>query len=146
MLTRPHQIFSANPDLTPMIDCTFQLVIFFLLTLNFSSDEQSELIRLPASELAKPTEGALETPVTLQILASGNVLFAGDEMAAGALKGPLRREHDAIGGVLGRSVRNATVVIRADRDVPAGKVQEIIRICQECNFERFVLRARWEQP
>ena len=76
--------------MTPMIDCTFQLVIFFLLTLNFSSDEQSELIRLPASEIAKPAEAALETPITIQMLASGTVLFGGDSDDAAGLEGPAR--------------------------------------------------------
>ncbi len=138
--------FSSNPDLTPLIDCVFQLVIFFLLTLNFSSDEQSELIRLPSSELAKPAGGVLETPITIQILSSGIVLFGGDQMTPGALKEPLRRERDAIRNVLGRNVKNATIIIRADQDVSTGIVQEVIRLCQETDFERFVLRAKWERP
>jgi len=136
----------GNPDMTPMIDCTFQLVIFFLLTLNFSSEEQSELIRLPASEIAKPSEGALEIPVTVQVLASGSVLLGGDQMPPAALQVPLRREREMIRNVLGRSMKDATVIIRADRDVPAGKVQDVIRVCQETGFERFVLRAKWIQP
>ena len=146
MRYKSYQTFVSDPDMTPMIDCTFQLVIFFLLTLNFSSDEQSELIRLPASEIAKPTEGALETPITIQILASGVVLFGGDQMAPAALRGPLQREREMIKNVLGRNMKNATVVIRADRDVPTGKVQEVIRVCQETDFEKFVLRAKWKQP
>lgn len=140
------QHYSSDPDMTPMIDCTFQLVIFFLLTLNFSSDEQSELIRLPASEIAKPAEGALETPITVQILSSGLVLFGGDQMVPSALKGPLQRERELIKSVLGRNLKNATIVIRADRAVPTGKVQEVIKVCQEADFEKFVLRAKWEQP
>jgi biopolymer transport protein ExbD len=138
-------VFSPDPDLTPMIDCTFQLCIFFLLTLNFSADEQSELIRLPASEIAKPSEGALETPITVQVLSSGSVLFGGDQMAPADLQNPLQRERETIKSVLGRNLANATIVIRADRESPAGKVQEVIRVCQETGFERFVLRAKWNQ-
>jgi len=129
-----------------MIDCTFQLVIFFLLTLNFSSDEQSELIRLPSSELAKPAEGSLDTAITIQVLASGTVLFGGDQMLPAALRGPLRREREVIRTVLHRDVKNATIVIRADRDVPTGIVQEVIQVCQQADFEKFALRAKWEQP
>jgi biopolymer transport protein ExbD len=140
------QSYSSNPDMTPMIDCTFQLVIFFLLTLNFSSDEQSEKIRLPSSELAKPAEGALDTAVTVQVLASGQVLFGGDPMLPAALRGPLRREREVIKTVLHRDVKNATIVIRADRDVPTGIVQEVIQVCQQADFEKFALRAKWEQP
>jgi biopolymer transport protein ExbD len=130
MRYRSRQSYSADPDMTPMIDCTFQLIIFFLLTLNFSSDEQSELIRLPSSELAKPTEGSLDTAITVQVLASGVVIFGGDQMVPAALRGPLKRERDVIRTVLHRDVKNATIVIRADRDVPTGTVQEVIQVCQ----------------
>jgi biopolymer transport protein ExbD len=142
---RSRQTFSPDPDMTPMIDCTFQLCIFFLLTLNFSTDEQSELIRLPASEIAKPVEGALDTPITVQILSSGLVLFGGDQMPPAKLQDPLRRERDMIKNVLKRDLANATIVIRADRNVPTGKVQETIRVCQETGFEKFVLRAKWDR-
>lgn len=145
MRYKSRQAFCSDPDMTPMIDCTFQLIIFFLLTLNFSSDEQSELIRLPASEIAKPAEGSLETPITVQILASGLVLFGGDQMPPAALRGPLQRERELIKSVLGRNLKSATIVIRADRAVPTGKVQEVIKVCQETSFERFVLRAKWEE-
>ena len=146
MRYKSRQSFSSDPDMTPMIDCTFQLVIFFLLTLNFSSDEQSELIRLPSSELAKPAEGSLDTAITVQVLASGTVLFGGDQMTPAALRGPLKRERDVIRTVLHRDVKNATIVIRADRDVPTGIVQEVILVCQQADFEKFALRAKWEQP
>ena len=64
--------FSCQPDMTPMLDLTFQLTFFFMLALNFSSDIQSDLIHLPASEIAKPSEGALETPITVQIIGLRN--------------------------------------------------------------------------
>jgi biopolymer transport protein ExbD len=146
MRYKSRQSFSSDPDMTPMIDCTFQLVIFFLLTLNFSSDEQSERIHLPGSELAKPSEGALDTPVTVQILASGKVLFAGDEMTPEALRTPLRREREVIRTLLKRDLKNATILIRADGNVPGGVAQDVIRVCQQADFEKFALRAKWEQP
>ena len=125
-----------------MLDLCFQLTFFFMLTLNFSTDIQSDLIRLPVSEIAKPAEGALETPITVQALASGMVLFGGDELEIAELAGSLQREKEVISNVLNRSVANATSVIRADRTVPFGKVQEVIKVCQAAGFEKFVLRAR----
>jgi biopolymer transport protein ExbD len=129
--------------MTPMLDVTFQLVFFFMLALNFSSDIQSNLIHLPISEIAKPNEGALELPITVQVLASGLVLFGGDQMTVPALQGPLQRERNVLRRMLGKKkLSNATVVIRADREVASGKVQDVIRICQDIGFEKFVLRAR----
>ena len=135
--------FSCQPDMTPMLDLTFQLTFFFMLALNFSSDIQSDLIRLPASEIAKPSEGALETPITVQILSSGMALFGGDLMAVSALRGPLQKEQRALKSLFGKKkVGTATIVIRADRNVPTGNVQEVIQMCQDTGFEKFALRAR----
>ena len=125
-----------------MLDCTFQLTFFFLLTLNFSTDIQSALIHLPVSEVAKPSQGSLHSRVTVQMLASGLVLFGGDQMAVEALRGSLQRERDTIKNVLGQSTDDTTMVIRADRRAPLGKVQEVMRICQETGFTKFVLRAQ----
>lgn len=142
MLFHNRQPFRSEPDMTSMLDVTFQLTFFFLLTLNFSTDIQSSLIHLPLSEVAKPTTGAMPTRVTVQAIASGAVLFGGDQMAVEQLREPLRRERDTIKNILGRSTDDATVVIRADRRAPVGKVQEIIHICQQAGFSKFVLRAR----
>lgn len=136
------QTFHVQPDMTPMLDCTFQLTFFFMLTLNFSTDTQSELIHLPVSEIAKPVPGAMSSRVTVQLLVSGLVLFGGDQMTVAALEAPLQRERDMIKAVLGRSIDDAMVVIRADRHAPVGKLQEVIRLCQNTGFVKFVLRAR----
>ena len=145
MQIRKQQMFNCNPDMTPMIDLTFQLTFFFMLSLNFSSDVQSDLVRLPISDIARPVEGAVEMPITIQTLASGMVLFGGDQMTAQALRGPLQREQAVLAGLAGRYRHGGTIVIRADREVPAGKVQEVIRVCQDAGFEKFVLRARPKQ-
>ena len=143
MRLRSRQTFRSETDMTPILDMTFQLTFFFMLTLNFSSEIQSDLVHLPASEIAKPAQGVLEASVTIQTLALGTVLFGGDQMAVGALRVHLLRERNTLRAVLGRQAKDVTVIMRADRDVPAGKVQEVLRICQELGFERFVLRARW---
>lgn len=69
---------TVENDMTPMIDVTFQLITFFMFVLNFSEAEQDERIQLPASQLAKPAEGVLETPITMQLTATGGVLYAGE--------------------------------------------------------------------
>ena len=64
-------------------------------------------------------------------------------MAVDALRGPLQREQSVLKSLFGKKkVGTATIVIRADRDVPTGKVQEVIRMCQDTGFEKFALRAR----
>jgi biopolymer transport protein ExbD len=128
-------------DMTPMIDCTFQLVIFFMLTLNFANDQQNEMIRLPISELAKPAEKPLESPITLQLTDKNRVIVNTDEVAMTGLKAILQREKNFL-AEKGKGPGTATVVIRADSYAKTGKVQEMIEISQSLKFEKFVLRAK----
>lgn len=128
-------------DMTPMIDCTFQLVIFFMLTLNFANDEQNELIRLPSSELAKPTEPPWEFPITLQVTGKNMVIVGSEQVPISGLRSVLQRERAALER-FNRTPSHATIIIRADRYAKTGAVQEIIEIAQSLKFERFVLRAK----
>lgn len=129
-------------DMTPMIDCTFQLVIFFMLTLNYSMEEQDERIKLPSSELAKPMEAMAETNIMLQMTKNGMVLIGGDEVPIQGLRPLLDRERQVIVARKGGNLREATIVIRGDAGVATGKVQEVIQIAQKAQFEKFVLRAQ----
>ncbi len=133
----------AEPDMTPMIDVTFQLIAFFMFVLNFSDAETDERIRLPLSQLAKPPEQATEQPLTLQLTKSGTVLITGDEIPVERVKSFLHREV----ALLERQRRDkaeTTVIIRADAVAPTGKVQELIKQCQEVGFEKFSLKAKQE--
>ena len=141
----------AEGDLTPMIDMTFQLIAFFMVLVNFTQAEQDARVDLPASKLAKPPEGEQEQPLTIQLAkmpgagpAHFMALIGGDEIEVGPpLEGILQRERRHFGR-LGRPTKNVMVIIRAHKDVPTGKVQEIIEMCQREQFERFKLRAKEE--
>jgi biopolymer transport protein ExbD len=132
-------------DMTPMIDMAFQLIAFFMVLMNFSGADQDEQIRLPASQLAKPPDAPLESPITLQLTKQGTVLLGGIHTPMAGLKPLLVRESQVIAATPGRSVKDATVILRADRDAKTGIVQEVIKICQETGFEKFALRAMQEE-
>ena len=135
---------STDIDMTPMIDMTFQLITFFMFVMNFSEAEQDERIQLPLSQLAKPVEGAMETPITLHLTNSGSIIYAGELVAVRDIGAYLEREK----GVMldaGKEPSAATVIVRADGRAKTGEVQDIIRICQEKGFERFALRAQYDE-
>jgi biopolymer transport protein ExbD len=39
----------------------------------------------------------------------------------------------------------ATVIVRADGRSKTGQVQDLIKLCQEKGFEKFVLRAEYDE-
>jgi biopolymer transport protein ExbD len=135
---------STDIDMTPMIDMTFQLITFFMFVMNFSEAEQDERIQLPLSQLAKPVEGVMETPITLQLTNNGSIIYAGEMVAFRDIGGYLEREKSVMIDA-GKEPSAATVIVRADGRAKTGEVQEIIRICQEKGFERFALRAQYDE-
>jgi biopolymer transport protein ExbD len=138
------EMASAEPDMTPMIDVTFQLIAFFMFVLRFSDAETNERIRLPSSELAKPPEAPLAQPMTLQLTREGTVLFAAEELPVSRMRLALQRERTLMER-LKKPVDEVTIVIRADAETKAGIVQELIRAGQEVGFEKFVMRALHDQ-
>jgi biopolymer transport protein ExbD len=128
-------------DMTPMIDMTFQLIAFFMVLINFTQAEQDDRIVLPDSELAKPPDGPLEYPITLHLTKEGTVIIGGEEIPISGLQPYLSREANVL-RIRGRPLSDATIIIRGHRDARTGKVQELIRECQNSNFEKFALRAK----
>jgi len=135
---------NTDIDMTPMIDMTFQLITFFMFVMNFSEAEQDDRIQLPLSQLAKPTDGPVDKPITLQLTDKGSVIYAGEMIGLPDIGGYLEREKSVMIDA-GKEPNTATVIVRADGAAKTGDVQEIIRICQEKGFEKFALRAQYDE-
>jgi len=123
---------------------TFQLITFFMFVMNFSEAEQDDRIQLPMSQLAKPVDGPVEKPITLQLANSGSVIYAGEMIGLRDVGGYLEQEKSVMIDA-GKEPAAATVIVRADGRAKTGEVQEIIKICQEKGFEKFALRAQYDE-
>jgi biopolymer transport protein ExbD len=137
-----HEMVTAEMDMTPMIDVTFQLIAFFMFVLNFSEVDQDQRVNLPLSELARPPEVAYDEPLTIQLTDSEQIIFGGNLLNQDQLKSALLREAQIIKTHPDKKIGDVTVIIRADRFAKTGKVQEIIKLCQEAEFDTFALRGR----
>ncbi|MCI0333770.1 MAG: biopolymer transporter ExbD [Planctomycetes bacterium] len=137
-----HSMVQAEMDMTPMIDVTFQLIAFFMFVLNFSEVDQDQRINLPLSELARPPDVAYDEPLTIQLTDVEQIIFAGDYLSPDGLKAALLREAQIIATHPDKKIGDVTIIIRADRFAKTGKVQEIIKLCQEAEFDTFALRGQ----
>ena len=131
-------------DMTPMIDVTFQLITFFVFTLNFSESIRDDRIQLPMSQLAKPAEVPPADPVALQVMQDGRIIYAGEPVAMQDIGGYLENEKRVLLSA-GKEPGNATVVVRGHKNAKTGMVQDLVKVCQEKGFERFVLRAEFDE-
>ena len=146
-----------EPDMTPMIDMTFQLIAFFMVIINFTVSEQNQAIQLPKSELAKPQDQPIKDLLTLQVTRPDDkdgktyVFFAGSRMevvpmsaGGGQILSQLQKEKQLL-QLKEKTPGDATIIIRGDSFAQTGRVQELIAVCQEVGFENFALRARQER-
>jgi biopolymer transport protein ExbD len=131
-------------DYTPMIDMTFQLIAFFMILINFSDGEQDERVKLPSSAIAIPPTTPLDAPITIQMADDGKIIMNGELLPDVQALRPFLKNEQYVLQTREQSEKDATVVIRADKDAKTGRVQEIIKLCQEIGFEKFTLRAKSE--
>ena len=134
---------AAEGDMTAMIDMVFQLIIFFMVLINFSQDDQNQAIKLPTSELAKPAETPLENPLVLNLAFNGNIYLGAETATIAGLRPLLELEANVLKSN-GKSAKDANVIIRADGNTSGGLVQELIKKCQESGYAPFALRAKEE--
>ena len=112
----------VGPNLTPLIDMMFLLLIFFLLT--------SFLVRplipvdLPEAETAQVDE---QPDITITLFENGMILLNGDEVNTESLGRKLSRLH------LMR--RSEEVVIQADKHVVFERVVEIMDISNKSGMK-----------
>lgn len=137
---------SAEGDMTSMIDMTFQLIAFFMILINFADAEANQDIKLPGSQLAVPPSAPPEDPIVVQMNDKGLILYSAEEFEPlSFVKKRLVVKRDLLKKG-GKNPQNATVIIRADRNVATKFVRELLEACQELGFETFAFRAASVKP
>lgn len=120
-------------DLTPMIDCVFLLMIFFVLVIDLSQQELEDLI-LPKAEYAQPDEEPPENRPVINITQAGKMIYKRTTYFDPATDGDnyaqirdlllrWKREvatqdkitTESVGGGMTMTVINDPVLVRADK-------------------------------
>ena len=133
--------------MTPMIDVVFLLIVFFTLVINFTAADQNERIKLPISELAQPPEQPPTEPVTLHVLANGDVIYDGIDRTLQGLQDPTGSftTHIRFLNNMNVPLKDITVIVRADAQCGSGKVFDVMELCQGLGLEKFILRTRQQE-
>lgn len=132
-------------DMTPMIDMVFQLIAFFMVLVNFTEADQNQRIHLPSSELAKPPDAPLDTPITIHVTDDGTAIMGPNEVPIQGLTRLLTIEHQVLVRKGDGRAKEATIIIRGDGSTQFGLIQEVIQVCQDVGFEKFALRAKQQE-
>lgn len=144
-----------SPNVVPMIDIMFLLLLFFMLGADMSQRESVE-VKLPVADMVKEDKGDDVTgdpETTVNIHPDGmapaeifadprasrdkkywKISLRGEEYTIERLKTQLKIEADeflepGIDAQAGRQLSRKKVLIRAEREAPFGLVQKVIETC-----------------
>jgi biopolymer transport protein ExbD len=134
---------SADPNLTAMLDMVMQLLMYFIMCVNFAGQEYSEDVKLPDAQSARPAGKGEGEVLWLNVLQNGNVRPVGkNEMEAPELRDWLQKRYlDALGH--SKDGKNHTaIILRADKDANYEAVYKVMHLCKEEKFTHFKLHAR----
>ena len=143
----------AEPNLTPLLDVVFQLITFFMLVINFSSENYDARVRLPVAGSARPVEdgekAAVEDRLVLNVDRQGHLLMTGRVLTSTQAIQEIKHQADLVK----LNIRAAglkpdpsgglptTIILRADRDTPFSSLYTLINACQSNGFRKFALKA-----
>jgi biopolymer transport protein ExbD len=118
-------------QMAPMIDIVFLLLIFFLVTWQFSRDEMDLKIAVPTSEEGAEPQRAMRE-IILNVRADGSVMVWRKVMTRPELKETLSSIATATKNEDGRS--SQPVRVRGDATTPFQHIVEVIDTCQQAGI------------
>ncbi|NKQ40624.1 MAG: biopolymer transporter ExbD [Sulfurovum sp.] len=114
------------PDMTPLIDVVFILLIFFIVTSVFKKEELALLLNLPKSQ-AQKLEVEREN-INIE-LSNDKLAFKGKEITLENLDKELSQIED----------KERAVIVRIDEEVPYKKVVGILDLLQKYKLNKMAL-------
>ena len=112
-------------NMTPMIDVTFLLIVFFITSSHLAQQEATVELNLPRASSGRDEPERPARRVTLNVLAEGRVLLGSDPVDVDTLQQKLQYEQRA-----DRATSEPLEVrIRADRSVPYRVVEPLLLTC-----------------
>jgi biopolymer transport protein ExbD len=124
--------------MTPLIDCTFLLLTFFMLTSHFASAEKLEL-DLPKPDHSQAQDRRIPDKVIV------NVFVREQGQGLGLRLGPVDvssvEELSERLGAIARQQPRLQVILRADRQLPYGDVRRVMETIAANNLVRLQVAA-----
>jgi biopolymer transport protein ExbD len=117
---------SLTPDITPLIDIVFILLIFFIVSSVFKKEELALNLQLPNSS-AKELEIELKQ-ISIE-LSTNSLAYLGKEISFSKFDFELSNYPN----------RDKPVIVRIDKDVKYSRVVKVLDILQKYSFDNLAL-------
>jgi biopolymer transport protein ExbD len=139
----------AEPNLVPLLDLVFQLIMFFMICVNFVSEQVNEDIKLPVAQSARPMDKGEIDVLFLNMDQYGKVMIPGRQkplITTGEKEYYLNQQHaDTLRTQAEKGDRSGrvktSVIIRADQGANYGQIFELLHLCKQAGYHKLQLRA-----
>jgi len=121
-------------QMAPMIDCVFLLLIFFMSVSTFHQLESVEGINLPVADQSRTAEGG-GPKLSINIKGDGAIIMNQNIY-----------EPEQLAKVLSETEIKQTIVIRADKTVPHGRVADVLSACAAAGIWDISFATYQEEP
>jgi biopolymer transport protein ExbD len=138
----------AEPNLVPLLDVVMQLLMFFMICVNFSKAEFNEDIQLPVSQTARPVELGEGDTLVLNLNQYGHLEVPEDSKPRDTIPKInyyLKQKYETAKRVAeshGGNKVKTLVILRADGRADYEQVYRVLRECKSLGYTRLQLRAR----
>lgn len=121
----------ATPNLTPLIDVVFLLLVFFLVATTFRKDEVELDLQLPEASTGEAAEKS--RPIVINVRADGALYVDGKMLRMPALEQKLR--------AAARRNKKQEVLIRGDTQSQFGVVARVLDACRAAPLRQIAIGA-----
>jgi biopolymer transport protein ExbD len=138
----------GKPNLIPLLDMVLQLLMFFIICVNFVTEQVNADVKLPEAQSAKPMEKNQAADVLFVNLnynsETGNheVLILGQgSKSLLETRVLLRSMYEDKKREAGDGQVQTAIIIRASRNAEYSEVFKIMKMCQDIGYRKLRLRA-----
>ncbi len=133
----PLKAFSSEDEptinMTPMIDCVFLLLIFFMVGTSYSKQERQIDVKLPTVATAAPLTAAPDE-IVVSITGDGQVQIGTEKLTLTQLEERL--------SLAKKRYAEQSVVIRGSGPDPYQYVADVLEICERAEISNISLASR----
>jgi biopolymer transport protein ExbD len=113
-------------QLAPMIDILFLLLIFFIITWNFSRRETEIEISVPAADEGKADQRHAVGEIVVNVRKNGEIVVEGDQLTEPQLLQKLQ--------LIAEVHKDQAVILRGDEKSEYQKVMNVLNTCQKAGI------------
>jgi len=167
-MARKRQVSEVEVDMTPMIDLTFLLIIFFIIV-NDMTQQELEDLKLPVAQKAGADDPPPGRPI-LNVTETGDIIWKKKVLYYDGIESrgldPIRKARPdfywklaetmktqflrgmeyKMDETLGINLPDDPILIRADRNTPFKHIQRIMEVCSRQDIQIWRVQLAASEP